>query len=112
MKFIFSTLKKTLFWSYERGSWQYDVMVLLILAFIFLAPNRVFHSHRSATADESSVTAIVVRSDELGAVPPGHLKDAIENYLSNRYGHPMSISTKIDQLTDDSGRSVYLVREK
>jgi hypothetical protein len=25
-----------LFWTYERGSWQYDVMVLLILAFVSL----------------------------------------------------------------------------
>jgi hypothetical protein len=27
-----------LFWTYERGSWQYDVMVILILAFIWLTP--------------------------------------------------------------------------
>jgi hypothetical protein len=27
-----------LFWTYERGSVHYDVMVTLILAFIFLAP--------------------------------------------------------------------------
>ena len=25
-----------LFWTYDRGSWQYDVMVVLILAFISL----------------------------------------------------------------------------
>jgi hypothetical protein len=28
---------RSLFWSYERGSWQYDVIVILILAFIFLS---------------------------------------------------------------------------
>jgi CDP-diacylglycerol--glycerol-3-phosphate 3-phosphatidyltransferase len=27
-----------LFWTYERASWQYDVMVILILAFIWLTP--------------------------------------------------------------------------
>jgi CDP-diacylglycerol--glycerol-3-phosphate 3-phosphatidyltransferase len=27
-----------LFWTYERGSWQYDIMVLLILGFIWLTP--------------------------------------------------------------------------
>ncbi len=26
------------FWSYERGTWQYDLMVGLILAFVFAAP--------------------------------------------------------------------------
>jgi hypothetical protein len=29
-------LWRGLFWTYERGSWQYDVMVILILAFIWL----------------------------------------------------------------------------
>lgn len=31
-------LKSYLFWTYERGSFHYDVMVTLILAFIFLSP--------------------------------------------------------------------------
>ncbi|PYV30899.1 MAG: hypothetical protein DMG22_18980 [Acidobacteria bacterium] len=30
-------LRRSIFWSYERGSWQYDVIVILILAFIFLS---------------------------------------------------------------------------
>lgn len=32
-----------IFWEYERGSWQYDVKVALILAFIFLTPRGVFN---------------------------------------------------------------------
>src|SRR3972149_395924 len=31
------------FWTYERGTWQYDIMVALILAFIFLTPRGWFH---------------------------------------------------------------------
>ncbi|HEX5475448.1 MAG TPA: hypothetical protein VFX12_12365 [Vicinamibacterales bacterium] len=26
------------FWTYERASWQYDVMVIAILAFVWLVP--------------------------------------------------------------------------
>ena len=59
MKIILITFKKILFWSYERGSWQYDVMCVLILAFIFLAPNRFFQ-----TRDESKPR--VERRDEIG----------------------------------------------
>jgi hypothetical protein len=33
------TLKGYLFWTYERGSFHYDVMVTLILAFIFITPH-------------------------------------------------------------------------
>ena len=32
-----------LFWDYPRGGWQYDVMVGLILAFIFLTPPLAFN---------------------------------------------------------------------
>ena len=32
-------LKSYLFWTYERGSFHYDVMVTLILAFIFVTPH-------------------------------------------------------------------------
>jgi hypothetical protein len=31
-------IRQSFFWSYERGSWQYDVIVAAILAFIFLTP--------------------------------------------------------------------------
>ena len=31
-------IRRSLFWSYERGSWQYDLIVAVILAFIFLTP--------------------------------------------------------------------------
>ena len=38
MSRIRRTLKGYLFWTYERGSFHYDVMVTLILAFIFIGP--------------------------------------------------------------------------
>jgi hypothetical protein len=37
---IFSRI---LFWSYERGSWQYDLAVIAILIFVLLTPGRWFH---------------------------------------------------------------------
>ncbi len=35
-------ISKVLFWTYSRGSWQYDVVCGLILCFIFLTPASVF----------------------------------------------------------------------
>ena len=34
---------RSVFWVYERGSWQYDVILAVILAFIFLTPRSVFN---------------------------------------------------------------------
>lgn len=35
-------LSRTFFWSYERGTWQYDVAVILILVFVLLTPRAWF----------------------------------------------------------------------
>lgn len=35
-------LSKTFFWSYERGTWQYDIAVVLILIFVLLTPRGWF----------------------------------------------------------------------
>jgi hypothetical protein len=42
MASLATILKRTFFWSYERGTWQYDVAVALILIFVFL-PRGWFH---------------------------------------------------------------------
>jgi hypothetical protein len=34
---------RTVFWSYERGSWPYDAMVVAIVAFVLLTPRGWFH---------------------------------------------------------------------
>ena len=34
---------RSIFWAYERGSWQYDVIVIAILSFIFLSPRSWFN---------------------------------------------------------------------
>jgi len=34
---------RSIFWAYERGSWQYDLIVLAILSFIFLSPRAWFN---------------------------------------------------------------------
>lgn len=35
-------MKRLIFWDFPRASWQYDIAVGLILAFIFLTPRDVF----------------------------------------------------------------------
>ena len=42
MKSFLIGIKNVLLWSYERGSWQYDVLCLLIVAAVFLVPSSYF----------------------------------------------------------------------
>jgi hypothetical protein len=44
MGFILSTVKKGFFWRYPRTSWQWDVLCVLILVFIFLTPKSWFEN--------------------------------------------------------------------
>jgi len=60
VKIILSTLKKILFWSYERGSWQYDIMCVLILAFIFLSPNRWFQRQSASTTPTTREARLIL----------------------------------------------------
>jgi len=40
---IGAAIYRGLFWTYDRGTWQYDIMVALILTFIFLSPRTWFN---------------------------------------------------------------------
>jgi hypothetical protein len=62
MSRIGRTLKGYLFWTYDRGSFHYDVMVTLILAFIFIAPH--FIDFKDQPGEKSlHPTGVVVSPD-------------------------------------------------
>jgi hypothetical protein len=43
---MMKTLRSYLFWTYERGSFHYDIMVTLILLFIFVSPHFINYRDR------------------------------------------------------------------
>ncbi|HEV2802912.1 MAG TPA: hypothetical protein VGW12_20775 [Pyrinomonadaceae bacterium] len=59
-------LQKLFFWSYGRSTWQYDVLCVLILAFIFLTPGNWFEnserghreSHQKGTTTATRVLLV------------------------------------------------------
>lgn len=55
------TIRGYLWWTHPRGSVHYDVMVTLILAFIFLTPASIFHDKPVSRAPHQ--TDVVVSSD-------------------------------------------------
>ncbi|MFZ3243828.1 MAG: hypothetical protein WA185_02030 [Candidatus Acidiferrales bacterium] len=36
-------IRGTIFWSHDRGSWPYDLMVVIIVLFVLITPRRWFH---------------------------------------------------------------------
>jgi len=55
---MFKTIGSYIFWAYERGSVQYDVMVTLILIFLFLGPRFIDFKDRP-------VETVPIRSSEV-----------------------------------------------
>jgi len=58
---------RCVFWAYQRGTWQYDLMVLAILAFIFLSPRSWFN-------DRPTLELTELRHQQ-GFVEMGHGKE-------------------------------------
>ena len=59
-------LKSYLFWTYPRGSFHYDVMVTLILAFLFVSPRLINYRDRPQET-LTSTKDILVRGNGLNA---------------------------------------------
>jgi hypothetical protein len=53
-------LKRFVFWDYPRAGWQYDIMVGVILLFIFLTPREWFRDQPRASS------IVMVQSPERG----------------------------------------------
>lgn len=47
---LLNVFKRIVFWSYGRTTWQYDVLCVLILAFVFLTPKGWFEWGKLACA--------------------------------------------------------------
>ncbi len=80
---MFQTIRNYIFWAYERGSVQYDVMVTLILVFMFVSPffinyndkpvetvalhaSEVLVKEAGTSASGSSRFMYQVRADDMG----------------------------------------------
>jgi hypothetical protein len=62
---VWRTIKGFIFWSYERGTAQYDVMVTLILVFVFFSPRIINFNDRPVEHSPHS-TGVLVYPDGKG----------------------------------------------
>ncbi len=94
-------LKRFILWDYPRAGWQYDVMVALILAFIFLTP-------RSWFRDQPRVP----RASRIAALPSdrGTMLFWIEAELLAGVAEPEQLQRARELLSFQTGEKVNLVR--
>ena len=64
---IWRTIRGYILWSYERGSLHYDIMVTLILLFIFVSPHLVNFKDKPVERNPHR-TGVLVTPDEKGGI--------------------------------------------
>lgn len=64
MSRVWRTIKGYFFWTYNRGSFHYDVMVTVILLFIFVAPRFIdFKDHPAKQLSSQQQVVITLDGD-------------------------------------------------
>ena len=114
-------LKRFIFWDYPRASWQYDVMVGIILIFIMLTPRWWFRDQPRTPL----VSSIAVLPEEHGSsvywVEPELLADLskeqqaqkLEELLRNVTHRKQVTVTRVEPIADSDGETKgYMVFAK
>ena len=92
-------LKRIIWWSYERASWQWDVLCILIMCFIFLTPKEWFEK-RERLATQTS--RLIVQRDDFSTE-----KTALENKVKELSGNPNAEIIEWREKKDKQGKIFY-----
>jgi len=134
VKNVLLGIRNVLLWSYDRGTWQYDVLCLLIVAAIFLLPGSYFgdrdrefsredqaSTRRTGVSKKSlekSGTEIMVGADELKRfVQTENLQIDVANYpdeailafVENRCKCKARLVLPYEVTRDSEGKLLYKV---
>jgi hypothetical protein len=96
MRAFWRAIVRTVFWSYKRGSWPYDLMVTAILLFVLATPRHWFHDKVVATAN-SAQTGHPASESQL---PYGHTYRISAAFLSAS-AHFVSYTPEMEKQTHD-----------
>lgn len=104
-------LKRFILWDYPRGGWQYDVIVSIILAFIFLTPRDWFRDQpRIAKASSiamissgNGTSAFFVEAGLVAGIPEEQRRAKLNELLQIRTGDKRLSTTRVEPVRDSEG---------
>ena len=117
---LWHAVRPAILWSYHRGSWQYDVIVAGILAFIFLTPRSLFNDQPRPPSvqeievlqDEAGLTAFWVDAAARANTAPEETTGKLQALLRERTGRVLRV-IEVRPSTDTEGAvRAYLVYAK
>jgi hypothetical protein len=104
-------LKRFILWDYPRASWQYDVIVGIILAFIFLTPREWFRDQPripnpgsiAMISSGNGVSAFFIPADLAGGASGQPLSAKLNQLLQTKTGEKRLDVTRIEPVRDSEG---------
>jgi len=111
---FWSGLRRFVMWDYHRGTWQYDVMVGLILGFIFLTPGDWFRDRpRPANIvmiEGHEGSDVWIAPELLAGVPEAQRLGKATSLVQNKFGRGVSVVRVQAILDPESEITGYMVQ--
>jgi hypothetical protein len=103
-------LKRSIFWDFPRASWQYDVVVALILLFIFLTPRAWFHDQPKEASvilmsSSHGSNRVFIATELLAPVPDAQRAGRAESLISQRTGKRWHVN-RVEPIRDETEQEI------
>jgi hypothetical protein len=97
-------LKRFILWDYQRGSWQYDIMVAIILASLFVTPRGWFRDQPrvpkgiAMLPPENGSSPFWIDKDLLGNTPENQRVIKLTEVLRAQTGNHRLLVTRVEEV--------------
>ena len=114
---LWRAVRPLILWEYRRGSWQYDLLAIAILLFIFLTPRGLFNDRPrlpsvqqiEALGDDPGTMVFWVEPFVIEDTPEDEIEEKLATLLRQRTGRNLRV-TDTRPSTDAEGEvRAYLV---
>ena len=105
-----SLTRRLVFWDFPRASWQYDVVVALILLFIFATPREWFRDQPKASgvvllSSVHGASQVFIASELLSAVTETQRTNRAEALIRERTGKKWRV-VRIEPIKDETEKEI------
>ena len=100
-----SLIRRAIFWEFARATWQYDVVVGLILIFVFVTPREWFHDQPKASSvllmsSQHGPNRVFIAAELLASIPEESRPSRAESLIHQRTGKSWKV-VRVEPIGDD-----------
>jgi len=107
---LLNLLRKLFFWNYARNTWQWDVLCVVILIFIFLTPKSWFENseRRAYAAHQNPAATTILIGPELieNTQDKGKVEEVVRTFTGRHDVQVLNIRKVVDKKGNARGYEV------